>query len=588
MNMEDKNLEQSQEINIQSSEDKINLLAKSSNISINSNQKIKVIQNNFGITSTELENIVSNYTDLNNKTTLLESIELLGGTQGIIQKLNSSETEGIKQPFDQRIEIFGINKIFEEPPSSFMKFLKESLSELMIVILLSAAIIQIIIGLTISDQKKTGWLDGASVLFAVFVVVTVESFTNWQKEKKFYELNNLKNVATYYKTIRNYIKQDTKSEDLLVGDIIYISMGDIIPADLLVIESNGIKIDENALTGESRPVSKEPFDICIKNQSKKNLSPIILSGTDCIEGNGKAIVIGVGERSTKGKIQRLVDNSKDEKSTPLEEKLDVLAKKIGIFAITAGILTFLCLTLRLVLIFYSDYKYYKLKLHHNPTMNLVHPKTYLFPRILENFMITTVIITIALPEGLPMAVALTLAFSIKKLMDQNNLVRKMHSCETMGGANYILTDKTGTLTTNELSVVKILNVEQSIDITDDDLKNNKDKIYIDKTVKENAKKYFKNDIYWNLLRNALSLNVDAHINFLNEPNINGDLEECDSKNKTDHALIDFLYRVNCPISEIEKKIMAKKQIPFDSNKKRMTTFVQENDTTYRLYTKGGS
>ena len=589
MNMEDKNFEQSQELNIQNSEDKINLLVKSSNIYINSYQKINSIENKFGITSNELENVVSNYTDLNNKTTLLESIELLGGTQGIIQKLNSSESEGIKQPFEQRKENFGINKIFEEPPASFMKFLKESLSELMIVILLSAAIIQIIIGLTISDQKKTGWLDGASVLFAVFVVVTVESFTNWQKEKKFYELNNLKNVATYYKTIRNNIKQDTKSEDLLVGDIIYISMGDTIPADLLVIESNGIKIDENALTGESRPVLKESFDICIKNQSKKNLSPIILSGTDCVEGNGKAVVIGVGERSTKGKIQRLVDNSKDEKSTPLEEKLDVLAKKIGIFAITAGILTFLCLTLRLVFIFYSDYKYYKLKLHHNPTMNLVHPKTYLFPRILENFMITTVIITIALPEGLPMAVALTLAFSLKKLMDKNNLVRKMHSCETMGGANYILTDKTGTLTTNELSVVKILNVEQSIDIADDNSDNNKNKIYIDKKeIRENANKYFKNDIYWNLIRNALSLNVDAHINFLNEPNINSDFEQCDSKNKTDHALIDFLYRVKSPISEIEKKIITKKQIPFDSNKKRMTTFVQENDTTYRLYTKGGS
>ena len=123
----------------------------------------------------------------------------------------------------------------------------------------------------------------------------------------------------------------------------------------------------------------------------------------------------MGERCTKGKIQRLIDNSKDEKSTPLEEKLDVLAKKIGIFAISAGILTFLCLTLRLAFNFFSDYNYYKKKLHHNPTMNQVHPKTYLFPRILENFMITTVIITIALPEGLPMAVALTLAFSLKKL-----------------------------------------------------------------------------------------------------------------------------------------------------------------------------
>ena len=145
----------------------------------------------------------------------------------------------------------------------------------MIVILLSAAIIQIIIGLTISEQKKTGWLDGASVLFAVFVVVTVESFTNWQKEKKFFELNNLKNVTTYFKTLRNNIKQDIKSEDLLVGDIIFISMGESIPADLLVIESNGIKIDENTLTGESRPVSKEPFEICIKNNTKKNISPII-------------------------------------------------------------------------------------------------------------------------------------------------------------------------------------------------------------------------------------------------------------------------------------------------------------------------
>ena len=589
MNIEEKSNEQSQDINIQNSEDKINLLGKSTTISINPVQKIEVIQDKFGITSTELENVVSNYTDLNNKTTLLESIELLGGTKGIIQKLNSSETEGIKGPFEQRIENFGINKIFEEPPSSFIKFLKESLSELMIVILLSAAIIQIIIGLTISDQKKTGWLDGASVLFAVFVVVTVESFTNWQKEKKFFELNNLKNVATYYKTIRNKVKQDTKSEDLLVGDIIYISTGDSIPADLLLIESNGIKIDENALTGESRPVSKEPFDICIKNQTKKNLSPIILSGTDCVEGNAKAVVIGVGERSTKGKIQRLVDNSKDEKSTPLEEKLDVLAKKIGIFAISAGVLTFLCLSLRLSFIFYSDYKYYKHKLHHDPAMNLVHPKTYLFPRILENFMITTVIITIALPEGLPMAVALTLAFSLKKLMDKNNLVRKMHSCETMGGANYILTDKTGTLTTNELSVVKILNIEQSIDITDDNLNQNKYKIYIDnKDIRENAKKYFKNEKYWNLLRKALSLNVDAHINFLNEPNINGDLEQCDSKNKTDHALIEFLYRVKSPISETEKKIVSKKQIPFDSNKKRMTTYVQEKNDIYRLYTKGGS
>ena len=235
MNLEEKNFDSIQEPNIQNPEDKINLLSASSQLTVNNLKKIYKNEEKFDITSEQLENVVSNYTDLSNKTTLLESIELLGGTNGIIQKLNSSVDEGINNPSEERIEIFGINKIFEEPPASFMSFLKESLSELMIVILLSAAIIQIIIGCTISEQKKTGWLDGASVLFAVFVVVTVESFTNWQKEQKFYELNNLKNIATYFKTIRNKVKQNIKSEDLLVGDIIFISMGDSIPEDLLVI-----------------------------------------------------------------------------------------------------------------------------------------------------------------------------------------------------------------------------------------------------------------------------------------------------------------------------------------------------------------
>ena len=556
---------------------------------INTEKKTKIAEF-YEITLEQLENLISSYSDTNNKTTVLENVELLGGTKGILQKLKTSAEDGIQSTY-LRQETFGINKIFEEPPAPFIKFLKESLSELMIVILLSASFIQIVIGLTISDQKKTGWIDGASVLFAVIVVVSVESFTNWQKEKKFFELNNLKNSTTFFKTIRNKIKINTKSEDLLVGDIIYITLGDVIPADLLIIESNGIKIDESSLTGESNSVSKEKFENCISNPLKKNISPILLSGTNCIEGNGKALVIGVGEKSTKGKIQRMIDNSKDEKSTPLEEKLDVLAKKIGIFAISAGITTFICLTVRLAFIFFSDYKLYVNKLdqsHHNPTMDLVHPKKYLFPRMLENFMITTVIITIALPEGLPMAVALTLAFSLKKLMDKNNLVRKMHSCETMGGADYILTDKTGTLTTNELSVVKIITPNQEIEFNNE-MKNNKI-ILEGQEIRENSNIYFENENYWNLLRASLSINIDCHINNLKEPNINGDFEECESKNKTDNAIIKFLYRLTSPISEIQNKYQKnnKKQIPFDSNKRRMTTFVKDNDCTFRLYTKGGA
>ena len=496
-------------------------------------QKKFTSQGIFDISSVQLENLVSFYTDENNKKLLFENLENLGGTKGIMSKLKTSLENGIDSPHFRKEE-FGINKIFEEPPAPYIKFLKESLSELMIIILLTAAIIQIIIGISIGNDTKTGWLDGASVLFAVFVVVSVESFTNWQKEKKFYELNNLKNAGTVFKTIRDKNIIDLKADDLLVGDIILLSGGETVPADCLLLEGNGIKIDESSLTGESKLVSKELYEDCQENKT----SPIILSGTDIIKGNGKAMIICV----------------------KLFHGLRGAAHAWG-----GG----------------------KNHEHHDQKMDKIHPKTYLFPRILENIMITTVIITIALPEGLPMAVALTLAFSIKKLMDQNNLVRKMHSCETMGGADYILTDKTGTLTTNELNVVKIVTQKGEIALEDEKLEEG---VCIADKIREEHYKYFENDTFWNLLRTALSVNVDCHINFLDKPDINGDMEECESKNKTDKALINFLYRVKSPVSEILDKYEKedKKQIPFDSYKKRMTTFIKEEDGSYKLFTKGGA
>ena len=246
-------------------------------------QKKFTSQGIFDISSVQLENLVSFYTDENNKKLLFENLENLGGTKGIMSKLKTSLENGIDSPHFRKEE-FGINKIFEEPPAPYIKFLKESLSELMIIILLTAAIIQIIIGISIGNDKKTGWLDGASVLFAVFVVVSVESFTNWQKEKKFYELNNLKNAGTVFKTIRDKNIIDLKADDLLVGDIILLSGGETVPADCLLLEGNGIKIDESSLTGESKLVSKELYEDCQENKT----SPIILSGTDIIKGNGKA------------------------------------------------------------------------------------------------------------------------------------------------------------------------------------------------------------------------------------------------------------------------------------------------------------
>ena len=127
----------------------------------------------------------------------------------------------------------------------------------MIIIFLSANVIQI--GLTITNDKKTGWLDGESVLFAFFVVASVESFTNWQKEQ-FYELCNLNSSVTFFKTNRGNNIVDLTAEDLFVGDILLITMDEIVPDDLLLIGGNEIKIDKSSLTGESKPVTKETYE----------------------------------------------------------------------------------------------------------------------------------------------------------------------------------------------------------------------------------------------------------------------------------------------------------------------------------------
>ena len=450
--------------------------------------------------------------------------------------------------------------------------------------------------------KDFNWYETLGIIIAIFLATLISTLSEYGSESAFKKLQD-ENKDIIVKVYRDNVLCNVKSSEIVVDDLVYLESGDIIPADLLIIESSGMKIDESSLTGESHLVSKDSYENCIKNNN--GITPIVLSGTDCIEGNGKAVIICVGEKSTKGKIRRMVDNSKDEKITPLQEKLDVLAKKISTFAICAGVATFLCLTINLIFIYISDFKiFYNIKgdihswvhknhkehdnhEHHDQKMDKFHPKVYLFPRILENIMITTVIITIALPEGLPMAVALTLAFSIKKLMDQNNLVRKMHSCETMGGADYILTDKTGTLTTNELNVVKIVTQKEEISLEDEKLEEG---VCIATKIREEHQKYFENETYWNLLRTALSVNVDCIINYFTKPDVNGDLEECESKNKTDKALINFLYRVKSPVSEILDKYTKedKKQIPFDSYKKRMTTFIKENDGTYKLFTKGGA
>jgi len=224
----------------------------------------------------------------------------------------------------------------------FCHYVWEALKDLMVRILILAAIVSIVLRCTFSDDPSKDWVYRVSIVVEVLIIVLVGFIIDYQKEQKFHELNEVRSEGAKYKLIRNGQPEDHISDDLLVGYLIIINYGDIMAADIILIEGNGIKTDESALTGESGAMKKEKFDKCnemLKNGDKKLPSPLILSGTNCIEGSGKGIVIEVGEHFQKGIIRRTLDNSQEDSKTPLELKIERIAELIGYFGIGAGIVT---------------------------------------------------------------------------------------------------------------------------------------------------------------------------------------------------------------------------------------------------------
>ena len=591
----------------------------------NNEEKEKPQESLFPIDAIELENLMGKYKERGSDFQDIKYFEDKPVSK-LLSELKTDPEVGITDSnFNEREDAFGSNRVFVEPVPPFCHYVWEALKDLMVRILILAAIVSIVLGCTFSEDPKKDWVDGVSIVIAVLIVVLVGSITDYQKEQKFHELNEVQSEGTKYKLIRHGQPEDHVSDDLLVGDLIMINYGDIMAADILLIEGNGIKMDESALTGESDAMKKEKFDKCLelKNKGEKKLpSPLILSGTNCIEGSGKGIVIAVGEHSQKGIIRRTVDNAQEDDKTPLEYKLERIAELIGYFGIGAGIVTLIALMIRFGISFSEEIKDYDEAsdtegiitsilfnfpyLENDETLmnhvdnDLTDPRLGVAKQILDIIILCVSIIVVAIPEGLPLAVTLSLAFSIKKMMDYNNLVRKMHACETMGGANYICTDKTGTLTKNEMSVFKVLtgawtrdlalNIEKE-EVGKLDAKRNDPNEVVQ--IREDHNTLFSNDKYWDILKVAIALNVDCSIKKLDRPNINGDTEICETKNKTDKAFIDFLYRFKSPISTEKEKYLSNedsfKQFPFDSKRKRMTTFIKSKDfpTGYRLFSKGG-
>ncbi|PIN03130.1 Calcium transporting ATPase [Handroanthus impetiginosus] len=375
----------------------------------------------FEICADELGSIVEGHN--------VKKLKVHGGIEGIANKLSTSTASGInisEESLSRRREIYGINKFTESPPKGFWLFVWEALQDTTLMILGVCALVSLIVGIATEGWPK-GAHDGLGIAASILLVVFVTATSDYKQSLQFKDLDKEKKKITIQVT-RNGYRQKISIFDLLSGDIVHLGIGDQVPADGLFVSGYSLLINESSLTGESEPI----------NVSSEN--PFLLSGTKVQDGSCKMLVTTVGMRTQWGKLMATLCEGGDDE-TPLQVKLNGVATIIGKIGLFFAIITFAVLVQGLVSKKMIQSSYWSWSADDALEM-------------LEYFAIAVTIVVVAVPEGLPLAVTLSLAFAMKKMMNDKALVRHLAACETMGSATTICSDKTGTLTTNHMAVVK--------------------------------------------------------------------------------------------------------------------------------------
>nr|XP_041632649.1 plasma membrane calcium-transporting ATPase 2-like isoform X1 [Drosophila kikkawai]XP_041632650.1 plasma membrane calcium-transporting ATPase 2-like isoform X1 [Drosophila kikkawai]XP_041632651.1 plasma membrane calcium-transporting ATPase 2-like isoform X1 [Drosophila kikkawai] len=553
-----------------------------------------------------------------------------GGIHELCKKLYTSPNEGLsgsKADEEHRRETFGSNIIPPKPPKTFLTLVWEALQDVTLIILEVAALVSL--GLSFykpadedapllqEEEEHHGWIEGLAILISVIVVVIVTAFNDYSKERQFRGLQSRIEGEHKFSVIRGGEVCQISVGDILVGDIAQIKYGDLLPADGCLIQSNDLKVDESSLTSESDHVKKGT-----------DVDPMVLSGTHVMEGSGKMIVTAVGVNSQAGIIFTLLGAAVDEQeaeikkmkkeakkaikqksltgesgkgSQPppqtqhqavhsegtkssesegnhvpqssssataaapetghkkeksvLQAKLTKLAIQIGYAGSTIAVLTVIILIIQFCFkTFVIDEKPWKNTYANN---------------LVKHLIIGVTVLVVAVPEGLPLAVTLSLAYSVKKMMKDNNLVRHLDACETMGNATAICSDKTGTLTTNRMTVVQSYICEKLCKVLP--------------TL---------NDIpqhVGNLITMGISVNSAYTSNIMAGKNP-GDLP-IQVGNKTECALLGFVQALGVKYQSIRDEIPEDKftrVYTFNSVRKSMGTVIPRPNGGYRLYTKGAS
>ena len=332
----------------------------------------------------------------------------------------------------QSREKHGVNLLTPPKRPSLLKLYLEKFEDPVVRVLLVAAVFSLIISIIENEYAET-----IGIIAAILLATGIGFYFEYDANKKF-DLLNAVNEETLVKVIRNGRIQEIPRKDVVVGDIVVLETGEEIPADGELIEAISLQVNESNLTGE--PVINKTTVEADFDEEATYASNLVMRGTTVVDGHGSMKVLRVGDATEIGKVARQSTKQSTE-PTPLNIQLTKLANLIGKIGFTVAGLAFLIFFIKDVVL-YFDFG----------ALNGWHDWLPVLERTLKYFMMAVTLIVVAVPEGLPMSVTLSLALNMRRMLATNNLVRKMHACETMGAITVICTDKTGTLTQNLMQV----------------------------------------------------------------------------------------------------------------------------------------
>lgn len=435
-------------------------------------------------------------------------------SENVLKSFNTDEKTGLTtNQVNELKEKYGPNKLASKKRKTKLQIFMSQLNDILIYILIVAAILSIVVGKEFSDAIIIG------------IVILINATVGMIQESKAEQaLDALKQLSTPKAIVkRNGELIEIPSEDVVPGDIVSIDAGRFIPCDIRLLESANLKVEESALTGESVPVDKDA-SIIIEDEKvslgdKKNM---LFMSTLATYGRGTGIAVSTGMNTEIGKIAKMLDDGENE-LTPLQKKLEELGKVLGFMAIGICVVMFI--------------------------VGILQGR-----QVADMFMISISLAVAAIPEGLAAIVTIVLALGVQKMIKKNAIIRKLPSVETLGSVNIICSDKTGTLTQNKMTVVK----------------------------------YFVN----NSIKNVDNLDISIPGEKLLLENIvlcNDATSTANSKtgDPTEIALLDFGNIHKIFKEDLDKSHLRVNEVPFDSDRKLMTT-INKYDDTYYVMTKGAT